>query len=183
MAKEASGFQTVTIVSASEDDGASPEGEQHPPLGSAADMREVFLCPTAHLFGKVDQRDLFIAGGLVVLGASYLYPYLQGWIHRLYPGCLFYRITGLPCLLCGMTRSFAAVSHGRFAEAFRLHLLGPPSFFLILGGTLVLVYQRLRGHEVLPRLDERAWRRLGRAAMAALAAAWVARLLLFGVNA
>ncbi len=124
-----------------------------------------------------------LAGCILVLTASFIHPFLQGsWAERLYPGCLFRRLTGLPCLLCGMTRSFAATSHGRLGEAFRHHLLGPPLFFLIILCTLGLCLEMAAGRRLLPRPGEESRRRLCRAGLALLAAAWVARLVLFGTG-
>lgn len=128
------------------------------------------------------QDTVFLVGGSLILIASFLYPYLRGWIDRLTPGCLFRRLTGLPCLLCGITRSFAAASHGRLAEAFRYHLLGPPLFCLVVVFNLGLLLERVIGKRLFPRPDEKAWGRIMKAALALLVVAWVARLLLFGVE-
>ncbi len=42
--------------------------------------------------------------------------------------CGWRRLTGWPCLGCGLTRSFAFMAHGRLADAFRMHPLGPLLF-------------------------------------------------------
>lgn len=42
--------------------------------------------------------------------------------------CVFRRATGVPCPSCGLTRSWTAVAHGRLADGFRMHPLGPPAF-------------------------------------------------------
>jgi len=39
--------------------------------------------------------------------------------------CVLRHLTGLPCMTCGMTRSFCAISGGGFVEAFEHHPLGP----------------------------------------------------------
>lgn len=44
------------------------------------------------------------------------------------PGCLFYRLTSIPCLGCGATRCARAWIHGDFWAAFKYH----PGFFVIL---------------------------------------------------
>lgn len=137
--------------------------------------------PTAGVL-FLEEGIVFPVGGTMILVASYLYPYMREWLERISPGCLFHRLTGLPCLLCGMTRSFAATSHGRLAEAFRCHFLGPPLYFLVLGVTLGSLLERALGRRVLPRPDEEARRRLARAGLALLVAAWAARLVIFGVN-
>jgi len=43
--------------------------------------------------------------------------------------CWFRRLTDLPCLGCGLTRSFVAVSHGDLLSAFGHHLAGPLLYF------------------------------------------------------
>lgn len=35
---------------------------------------------------------------------------------------------GQPCPSCGLTRSWTAVAHGRLADGFRMHPLGPFAF-------------------------------------------------------
>jgi len=37
------------------------------------------------------------------------------------PGCLFYRITSIPCLGCGATRCARELSHFNFLSAFKYH--------------------------------------------------------------
>lgn len=137
---------------------------------------------SAHGALYIDDGKTFLAGGTLVLVASFLYPYLQGWVERVSPGCLFHRLTGLPCLLCGMTRSMAATSHGKLTEAFRYHLLGPPLYFLVLATTLGLFLERALGRRLLPRPDDEAKRIMAKMGLALLVAVWVARLMIFGVN-
>ena len=40
-------------------------------------------------------------------------------------GCLFRKLTTLPCPMCGLTTSFAHLVRGQLAEAFRCHPAGP----------------------------------------------------------
>ncbi len=40
-------------------------------------------------------------------------------------GCVFYHLTGIPCLGCGLTRSYLAAMRFDFGEAFRMHPLWP----------------------------------------------------------
>jgi hypothetical protein len=40
-------------------------------------------------------------------------------------GCLFRKLTTLPCPMCGLTTSFAHLVRGELAEAFRCHPAGP----------------------------------------------------------
>jgi len=123
-----------------------------------------------------------LALGVIVLGASYIYPFVQGFVNRVTPGCLFHRITGIPCLLCGMTRSMAATAHGRLAEAFRFHLLGPPLFLLAAAVTVGLAAEFIVSRPILPRPGKRARKIMAWGALGLFLAAWVARLAVFGVN-
>jgi hypothetical protein len=50
-----------------------------------------------------------------------------------WPVCLFHRITGLPCLTCGLTRCTIAFFHGNFATAWRWN----PLVFLTLCGVVL----------------------------------------------
>jgi hypothetical protein len=45
--------------------------------------------------------------------------------------CLLKRLTGIPCMTCGMTRSFCAIGRGRLAEAARFHPLGPVVYAML----------------------------------------------------
>lgn len=69
-------------------------------------------------------RALTVA--LVVLCAAFAAFYLRqhGTLGSLYPGCLFYKTTGLYCPGCGMTRAAFATMHGDISRAFRMNPVG-----------------------------------------------------------
>ncbi len=134
------------------------------------------------LGGGLSREAGMLVAGLFVIAGAFLYPYVEGIADAVMPGCLFHRVTGIPCLLCGMTRSFAAAAHGHLLEAFRLHLLGPPFFILVLLLTALLIAEYALSRRILPRPGTRVWRHLGWGTLGLLAAAWVARLIAFGVN-
>ncbi|MBN2026776.1 MAG: DUF2752 domain-containing protein [Actinobacteria bacterium] len=123
-----------------------------------------------------------LGGGILILAGAFVYPYMEGIVDTIAPGCLFHRITGLPCLLCGMTRSLAATTHGQLGEAFRMHLLGPPFFIVVAVVSVGLAAEFMFSRRILPRPSERAWKSIGWWTLGVLAAAWVARLVFFGIN-
>jgi len=53
-------------------------------------------------------------------------------------GCVFLRVTGKPCMFCGVTRSFESCLELKFIQAFRWHLFGP--FFFACYLVLLLKY-------------------------------------------
>ncbi len=131
---------------------------------------------------RISREAQLLAGGMIILAASFLYTYVEGIAGAVTPGCLFKRMTGLPCLLCGMTRSMAATAQGHLGEAFRFHLLGPPLFVVVAGLTLLLAAEFAFSRKILPRPGERAWKSIAWGTLGLLAAAWIARLAFFGIN-
>ncbi len=47
--------------------------------------------------------------------------------------CGFRRITGMPCMGCGMTRSFTFMAHGQVRQAFEMNYIGPVFFAVVAG--------------------------------------------------
>lgn len=133
--------------------------------------------------GRRFSREAEVLGaGILIITGAFLYPYLDRLVGSLIPGCLFHRITGLPCLLCGMTRSLVATAHGHLGEAFRLHLLGPPLFILTLAVTVLLTAEFVLSRRILPRPGERVWKYISWWTLGLLSVAWIARLVFFGIN-
>ncbi|MHB8780053.1 MAG: DUF2752 domain-containing protein [Candidatus Geothermincolia bacterium] len=123
---------------------------------------------------------LLLALALIVLAGSYLYPLADERLGLL-TGCVFRRVTTVPCLFCGMTRSFAATARLDLAAALRFHLLGPALFV----GTVALAatagWSLARGRP-LPRLRPITKKIAACSALALLLAAWAARLAIYGKN-
>lgn len=103
------------------------------------------------------ELPLFIlASGVVVL--SFLLPALKShhaWVNI---PCIFYKVTGVPCLACGLTRSFVFTAHGNFVHAFEMHLLGPGLFILTCGLAAYLGTALVIGYRVKYRLATRTRR-------------------------
>jgi len=72
--------------------------------------------------------------------------------------CLFNKITGLPCLTCGLTRSFSLTAHGQFIAAFEMHLLGPLLFALTFGLSVYVVASLATRHRIRFQLSPGARR-------------------------
>ena len=62
--------------------------------------------------------------GLVILLAARFFPF--EYVHL--PRCVFLAITGRPCVSCGMTRCFIAMSRFHLAAAWRINPLGAVLF-------------------------------------------------------
>lgn len=74
----------------------------------------------------------------IVIALSFAMPALSSRGLWLNVPCLFYKLTHVPCLACGLTRSFVCSAHGDFLNAFRMHLLGPLLFPLFCGAEVYL---------------------------------------------
>ena len=80
--------------------------------------------------------DIRVAG-VVMLGAATVLPMVPG-----HPGlpCPLRTLTGIPCPLCGMTRSVTATVHGRLAEALAMN---PAGVAAVLVAIALLVFRRV----------------------------------------
>ena len=150
--------------------------------GAAEKGKEISLPRTFSPRRALSREDELMGAGAIIIGASFLYPHVKGMLEAVAPGCLFHRITGLPCLFCGMTRSFAATAGGRWEEAFRMHLLGPPLFVLVAALTAILLAEKALSRSLLPRPGKAFLKGAAWCFLALLVIAWVLRLALFGIN-
>lgn len=100
---------------------------------------------------------------------------LTGLHTRLHlPPCLFLTITGLPCPFCGLTTSFALLTHGALCRAFIANPSGPPLYGIMLCLLITYMILRLRCRENL--LLDLSRRIPGKLLIIALAIIWIARL-------
>lgn len=82
---------------------------------------------------RARQRGLFdaliLGGAVFVIGMSMLLTPSDHYLHlfgiRIPTLCTFKLLTGYDCPGCGLSRSFTYMGHGRIADAFRMHKLGP----------------------------------------------------------
>ena len=95
------------------------------------------------------------------------------------PCCLFRETTGIPCPLCGLTRSFVSLSHGKPGRAFLYHPFGPVLYLAFLAGIASALLSRARPPATPPAETPSPWRTRGLVVFAAAwVAAWVAKLAL-----
>jgi hypothetical protein len=122
-----------------------------------------------------ERRRLAAAFILLVLGlaASALLP-----AHRPLPFelCVLHRLTGLPCLTCGLTRSVCLILQGRWTEGIGMHPAGPMAVLLAAGSALWLGMEAMAGRPLAPRLRGRALRLLAGAGGVISLVAWVGRV-------
>ncbi len=98
-----------------------------------------------------------VSVGLVICGAALLLLAAFFPFGKLPPLCTFKHLTGLPCLTCGMTRSWVSLVHGDIAQALAWNPAGAALCLLTALGTAYLL-GRIAGAPAL-RLDTSAMER------------------------
>ncbi|MBN1901209.1 DUF2752 domain-containing protein [Candidatus Sumerlaeota bacterium] len=90
------------------------------------------------------------------------------------PGmCLSRSIFGVRCPGCGLTRSFVALAHGEWRQAFSYHRIGPVLYFYFLLLIFFHLYGLLKKNQPLPRILLRAHQITALAIIAALIINWI----------
>ncbi len=123
-----------------------------------------------------------LAGSLFIIAGSYAYAAFSGTWSVLAPRCLFHWVTKTPCLLCGMTRSFAATARLDLRAAFTYHFLGPVFFLAVWVVAAASAWSLLTGKRLHLSADARTRKLLGWGLLGLLIAAWIAKLAIFGRN-
>lgn len=149
-----------------------PAAAEESGYGAGRRLRLERVGPRARL--RYEGPFLALVGIALVL--SFALPALRSRHAWVDVPCIFNTATGLPCLLCGMTRSFVYTAHGDLTAAFRMHMLGPPVFFLACAAFVYLSGAAVTGLRV--RLDvPRAYRRaFWWSVLAAFVVFWILKL-------
>ena len=68
--------------------------------------------------------------------------------------CLFKKIVGIPCISCGLTRSFIAIFHFKFHDAIKYNVLGIPIFLFCLLFYILYIYSVIFKKDTIYNLYE-----------------------------
>jgi hypothetical protein len=93
-----------------------------------------------------------------------------------FDACLLHRLTGLPCLTCGLTRSVCFFVQGEWAASLALHPAGGPAVILLALHALWRTCEAARGRLLARPALARITSALGAAAAIVSVGAWLVRL-------
>jgi hypothetical protein len=90
--------------------------------------------------------------------AAWLVPTAEGGVARadgtpLGALCWVHALFGIDCPMCGMTRSFVALAHGRVSDAFHFHPAGPLLFAAMVAVVIAVTMVAVR--RAKPLVDRR----------------------------
>ena len=119
-----------------------------------------------------DRKFTFALAGAAGLHITLVSLSLPSW------ECPFFRLTGIPCPGCGLSRASILLLRGEVAESFRFHALAPIFLFAILALFLSVVLPKSMVQPAIARA-ELAERKTGLTVLilAGLILYWLARLL------
>lgn len=120
------------------------------------------------------------AAGAGILATAWVLPGLWARGVNPVPPCLFHQVTGLPCPMCGGTRSFAAMAHGDLAAAVHVFPIGPLMFLALLAAVVYCAWAVVTGRRVHLAMDQRLARTLTVVGLVVLAANWASKLFILG---
>ena len=152
---------------------------QEAALPGPSDRRSSVRLEKTTLHERINREGLYLLLYSTVLGLSFAYPALKS--RHLWPDipCIFYKVTGVPCPACGLTRSFAFTARADFLQAFKMHLLGPLLFFAACALTCYFAVSTLTGYSIRYELSRRARRIILWAVVTTALACWVVKLSFF----
>jgi len=120
-------------------------------------------------------RFLLVAATAFILAAlQYLPIRTDGSIGGVGDICPFRNLTGLPCPLCGMTRSMLCFFQGDWHASLLWHPLGPLVGIGVMMGFLALVIPGIRINNMAAKLPQRI---CGIALIVLVAGCWTLRLM------
>ncbi|MHB9112671.1 MAG: DUF2752 domain-containing protein [Thermoleophilia bacterium] len=93
--------------------------------------------------------------------------------------CPFFALTGIPCLFCGMTRSFLAMGGLDVGQSLSYHPLGPALFILFAGLAVALAVSVVSRRRIRVSIGSALRRRLVTGGAALLLAAWLVKVVIW----
>lgn len=93
--------------------------------------------------------------------------------------CPFFALTGIPCLFCGMTRSFLAMGGFDVGQSFSYHPLGPVLFFLSAGLAVALTVSVVTRNRIHVTIGPVLRRRLVTGGVVLLLGAWLIKVIVW----
>ncbi len=131
----------------------------------------------ADLGARLRNEGAFLVLFAAAVALSFALPALKSrhaWINI---PCLFHTVTGVPCLLCGMTRSFVYTAHGNLSAAVRMHMLGPAMFFIACAACVYLAAAVVTGYRVRLDVSPLSRRIFSWSVLAVFVAFWILKLV------
>jgi hypothetical protein len=93
--------------------------------------------------------------------------------------CPLLALTGVPCLMCGITRSFLSMGGGDVTGAFIFHPLGPVFYMALAGIFLAALYSVISRIRIKVSLSRSLRRDLFRAGTVIILAAWLVKVVIW----
>lgn len=147
--------------------------EPPPPPGAKVTRAWIETTPLAK---RLTHEGAFLFLALFIIAMSFAIPTLKSHGAWLSIPCIFDKVTHLPCLICGMTRSFILTAHGNLWGAFQYHLLGPIAFFATALFGVYMVYVLVSGKRLRWQLSKRASRITSVSVLVILLTCWALKL-------
>ena len=145
------------------------------PPAAAGDASRVWV-EQAGPVSRLRREGAWLLLASAVLALSFGMPGLKSKGLWLALPCVFHSVTHLPCLTCGLTRSFVSTAHGDLAAALEFHLLGPALFMLVFASALYLAASLVTGRRVRFRLSTRSRRLAFACTLGVFITAWVLKV-------
>lgn len=127
--------------------------------------------PLLGLIGLMFAVSLLVAPGNTIRGTGLDLPDLIV--------CPFFAAVHVPCLLCGLTRSYLAMGGLDVRQAFIFHPLGPVLYLGMLGMGALMAWSLIRRRRLSLHLNQTARAAALRFGVAILVGAWVLKVVIW----